>query len=393
MPDCPANDELVDRLICEGALWSPGLIAAFRHTPRHAFIDRVFQFHRKSNRWRAIDVRDLDPRALEIIYSDRALITRLGPGGPGVFVPTSSSSQPSLMAQMLEELDLFPGQRVLEIGAGTGYNAALLAAVVGPDNAFSMDVDRNMLAEAEKHLERFPDRIVHFCHGDGRRGCPTAAPFDRIIVTAATTDLEPAWLDQLSPGGLLLVPLNLAPGLSFVVRGTKNGGCFCGQLTRPAFFMSLRGENEAAPARQASQFSGPWQRRPAPWSAWFGRSSHGFYAFREALTFFGWIRGLEIHQCSSARGRPVFGVSRDQFVCWFEPNEWQFNDSVARDLCWNLWRDFLDAGGPRPTEYQLRVSFNGFLEAGENASMRVGPKTRWLWELPTQRRRPHGLWQ
>src|SRR5262249_53574548 len=122
-----ANQQMVNRLIAEGALWSRALIAAFRATPRHCFLDRVFQFIRKSNRWREMVAREPDAEQLRVLYSDRALITRLGGTGAGISqVPISSSTQPSLMAQMLEDLKLEAGLSVLEIGAGTGYNAALL---------------------------------------------------------------------------------------------------------------------------------------------------------------------------------------------------------------------------------------------------------------------------
>src|SRR5438093_8419622 len=105
-----ANQRLVDRLIAEGALWSPALIAAFRATPRHRFLDRVFQYQRKQDRWREVLTREPGPEELRLVYSDRALITRLSPRGrEGPPVPISSSSQPSLMAQMLEELRLAPG--------------------------------------------------------------------------------------------------------------------------------------------------------------------------------------------------------------------------------------------------------------------------------------------
>src|SRR5262245_16504533 len=108
-----ANQQMVDRLIAEGALWSLPVIEAFRETPRHLFLDRVFQYHRKQGRWRELPTREPSPEALAIVYSDRALITRISPpprGTPavGVGVPISSSSQPSLMAQMLEDLKLRP---------------------------------------------------------------------------------------------------------------------------------------------------------------------------------------------------------------------------------------------------------------------------------------------
>src|SRR6516165_9718662 len=144
MPPLPANEQMVDRLIAEGALWSAALIAAFRATPRECFLDRVFQYHRKSDRWRELITRDPGPEELRLLYSDRALITHLSRPKPGEpETPISSSSQPSLMAQMLEDLQPGPGMRILEIGAGTGYNAALLAHVAGPGQVVSIDVDRS----------------------------------------------------------------------------------------------------------------------------------------------------------------------------------------------------------------------------------------------------------
>jgi protein-L-isoaspartate O-methyltransferase len=108
-----ANERLVDCLIADGALWTPALIAAFRATPRHPFLDRVFQFSTRSNRWREFITRDPGAEELKLLYADRALITHLSQDQ--VPIPTSSSSQPSLMSQMLEDLNLSPGLRVLEV--------------------------------------------------------------------------------------------------------------------------------------------------------------------------------------------------------------------------------------------------------------------------------------
>src|SRR5262245_10718895 len=98
-PADQANQRMVDALIAEGALWSPELIAAFRATPRHRFLDRVFQFQAKNNRWREILSRDPGEEEIRLLYADQALITRLGSGPQQRPVPISSSSQPSLMSQ------------------------------------------------------------------------------------------------------------------------------------------------------------------------------------------------------------------------------------------------------------------------------------------------------
>src|SRR5262249_39196773 len=172
-----ANQRMVDRLIAEGALWSPALILAFRQTPRHLFLHHVFIYQQRQEGWQEVNTREPGPSEIELLYSDRALITRLGDVGEGQHVPISSSSQPSLMAEMLEDLRPGPGQKVLEVGAGTGYNAALLAQVAGPGLVHSVDVDRAVLEEAAAHLARFPERGVRLHHGDGREGWAADAPF------------------------------------------------------------------------------------------------------------------------------------------------------------------------------------------------------------------------
>jgi protein-L-isoaspartate(D-aspartate) O-methyltransferase len=355
-----ANQEMVDRLIAEGALWSRSLIAAFRTTPRHHFLDRVFQYHRKRSRWRELVTRDPGPEELQVVYSDRALITHLSPHRvPGLGTPISSSSQPSLMAQMLEDLKLAPSLRTLEIGAGTGYNAALLAHVVGPGLVTSIDVDRNVLSEAWDHLRAFAERGVDLKHADGRSGFMDKAPFDRIIVTAASPDLEPAWLEQLSAQGLLLAPLALAPGLAYVVRGTVTEGVFHGRLTRAAYFMALRtegdtGESTETPLPPTAEL----RTVPAPWAGWFDRRRlrSSWIGFIQSLAFYGLLRGLDVHYQTLPSGEIMFGVQDGDCICWLGANKWQVAGDSGRDLGWSLWRAFLDSGGPRPTEFHLQAS-------------------------------------
>jgi protein-L-isoaspartate(D-aspartate) O-methyltransferase len=387
-----ANQLMVDRLIAEGTLWSPALIAAFRSTPRHRFLDRVFQLQRRSNRWREVLTREPGPEELRLLYSDRALITRLSPASGAIpSMPISSSSQPSLMSQMLEDLKLTGGLSVLEIGAGTGYNAALLAHVVRPGRVTSMDVDKEVLAEAWDHLRGFPDREVVLKHADGRSGFAESAPYDRIMVTAATPDLEPAWLEQLADRGLLLAPLMLAPGLAFVVRGTVTDGYFHGRLTRAAYFMPLRAEGEAgAGDLESLPPVGDLRNLPAPWAGWFDRRRLrvNWLGFCQSLAFYGLVRGLAIHYRVGSGGQPSFGVSDEQALCWYGAQEWQVNGDAGRDLGATLWRAFLDAGGPWPTEFRLRAGRQEPAISGRRESYRrTGPRCHHLWELSEPRDR------
>jgi protein-L-isoaspartate(D-aspartate) O-methyltransferase len=400
MPSTPAtraNDAMVDRLIGLGTLWSPRLIAAFRATPRHAFLHRVYQYQRRAGRWREVATRDPGPDELRLLYSDRALITRLARASTTQApVPISSSSQPSLMAQMLEDLRPAPGGCVLEVGTGTGYNAALLAYLAAPGQVWSIDVDRQVLSEAWEHLNAFAGRHVELRHADGRCGYAEAAPFDRIMVTAATPDLEPAWLEQLAPGGLLLAPLVLAPGLAFVVCGTVADGVFEGRLTRAAYFMPLRAEGEAGGAESDSSPQGPLATMPAPWAGWFDRRRPrpGWLGLSQSLAFYAFLRGLRLSYQSLPGGEAAFGVAEsDGTPCWLGEEKWHVTGEAGRALGGRLWRSFLDAGGPWPTEFRLRASPCGEItsEGGRQVYERQGPRCRQVWELIEPRQRPAWL--
>ncbi len=139
------------------------------------------------------------------VYTDRAFPTKHADGKP-----ISSSSQPAIMAIMLEQLALQPDQRVLEIGAGTGYNAALIAQIVGPGgHVVTIDIDEDLVAQARQHLATAGSDGVDVRCADGGYGYPGGAPYDRIILTASAWDITPAWFEQLTLGGRLVLPLSL----------------------------------------------------------------------------------------------------------------------------------------------------------------------------------------
>jgi protein-L-isoaspartate(D-aspartate) O-methyltransferase len=390
-----ANQLMVDFMIAEGALWSPPLIAAFRATPRHRFLDRLFQYRTKTQTWQEIITREPGPAELRLLYADRALITHLSPPRRGERqVPISSSSQPTLMAQMLEDLQLAQGHTVLEIGAGTGYNAALLAHVVGPGRVVSIDVDRNVLAEAWDHLRHFPDRQVQLKHADGRHGFPDLAPFDRLMVTAATPRLERAWMEQLAVGGRLSAPLTLAPGLAFILCGTVTEDVFTGRLMRAAYFMPLRAEGESGAGDEGMEPAEELESVPAPWAEWLNRRRlrGNWLRLGQSLAFYALLRGLLISYRTQQDGQALYGIGDGTNKCWLGPAQWLVSGPHARQLGEALWRAWLDAGGPWPTEFQVQIPLNAACRLGieRETYIREADGSRQVWRLIERRER--GTW-
>ena len=146
-----------------------------------------------------------------------------------------NNGQPSLWAFIFDQLDLAPGQSVLQIGAGTGYYTAILAEIVGPKGRVeSVELDPTLARRAEEALVPWPWASVR--QGNGAKDCD-GGRVDAIIVFAGATGPAAAWLDRLATGGRLLMPLTAANGWGFLLRLERTPAGFgAGTLGRCGFF-------------------------------------------------------------------------------------------------------------------------------------------------------------
>jgi protein-L-isoaspartate(D-aspartate) O-methyltransferase len=183
MDSAQLRRQLVAKLLADGQLRSPRIAHAFASVPRELFVPGL-------------------PLA-EVYRSNEAILVKRVNG-----IGVSSASAPDVMALMLEQLAPRPGDHVLEIGAGTGYNAALLAHLVGPSGSVvSVDIDAELVPLAREHLQVAGYPQVKVVEGDGALGYAAGAPYDRVMLTVASRDVAPAWREQLAPHGRLLMPL------------------------------------------------------------------------------------------------------------------------------------------------------------------------------------------
>ncbi|WP_324163745.1 protein-L-isoaspartate O-methyltransferase [Amycolatopsis sp.] len=218
-----------DDLRTRGAIRSDAVYAAFATVPRHRFLRR---FHFRADQFTLAPGEQPPAELLDIIYANNSLVTHEGRDGD----PMSSSSGPTVMARMLEALDLRQGMRVLEIGAGTGYNAALIAVITGAQ-VCSIEAGRVAAANATGSMTDLGlDGQVRVVHGDGYLGDPNGGTWDRIIVTCGIAGIPPRWLDQLAPGGLIVAPIAHA-GVHPILVIRTDGGAVTGDVALWADFM------------------------------------------------------------------------------------------------------------------------------------------------------------
>ncbi|GAA1926906.1 hypothetical protein GCM10009716_38700 [Streptomyces sodiiphilus] len=210
------REALVTSLVDGGHLRSPEVIAAFRAVERH-------RFH-----------LDAD---LPAAYAGDIVPIKHDDKGDMI----SCISTPSVIATQLEQLDAAPGHKILEAGAASGYNAALLGQLVAPGgHVWTVDVDRDLVDTAQGNLELVGASNVTAVLADGAVGLPEHAPFDRVHFTVGAADIPVKILDQLAPGGRLVIPMRIRGSISRSFAFERDGQTWRTVSTEMMTFVPMR---------------------------------------------------------------------------------------------------------------------------------------------------------
>lgn len=211
------REALVESLRKRGELADPRLAEAFLAVPRHVFLPDV---------------------PLERAYADEAIPVKHDLNG----IALSSASQPTMMALMLWQLRLEPGHNVLEIGAGTGYNAAIIQYLVGRDgHVTTLEIDKDLAQQVEHNLHTLGASNIRVVHTDAAMGYAPRAAYDRVIATAGVWDVPKAWFDQLKPRGIVVAPIWVDSMQLSAAFTRQDDGTFYSGRNLPCGFIHLRG--------------------------------------------------------------------------------------------------------------------------------------------------------
>jgi protein-L-isoaspartate(D-aspartate) O-methyltransferase len=197
---------MVKRQIIARGVKDPGVIRAMKNVPRHLFVPQR--------------------------YRDSSYIDSPLPIGEGQTI-----SQPYIVAFMTEALDLKPEDRVLEIGTGSGYQAAVLAELV--KEVYTIEIVEKLGKRAQQTLDTLGYKNIHVKIGDGYKGWPDKAPFDAVIVTCAPEEIPEPLVEQLEEGGRIIIPVGKAGSVQRLVRAIKKKGRLRTENVMPVRFVPM----------------------------------------------------------------------------------------------------------------------------------------------------------
>ena len=343
---------------------SDATVRAFMETPRHLFVRRYRE--RASKDWCEVNEGNLD-KHLATLYADNPL-TLFGDDDDNI---PSTISQPSFVLRMLDLLEFQPGQTVLELGTGSGWNAALIGQLVGPaGSVYSFEIIPEVAQRAADTIAELGITNVRVIAADGGDGYAAGGPYDRIAFTAGTHDLPRPFYEQVKEGGLLLVVIKNEGGGDNLFLLQKMADHFESRYSTPCGFVHLSGKYkvgsldpttvEALPEWPALQHQ-EIARRPFWWGGkgreWFMWQTVGIRSFLGVTEPS--FRAFKIAKPHAAATEyHYFGLwDRDNMSLVLARDEEliSYGNATATERLLQLLHRWVDLGMPAASSLRLRV--------------------------------------
>jgi protein-L-isoaspartate(D-aspartate) O-methyltransferase len=366
---------------------------AYLATPRHNFVKRYREWGTKE--WHEVNASSLAEH-IQTLYANRPIILF---GDDDQDVP-STISQPAFVLRMLDLLQLEPGHRVFELGAGSGWNAALMGHLVGSKgHVTSLEIIPELAQRAAETIESMGIANVHIVAGDGAEGYRDSAPYDRAIFTAGAFDLPHYFYEQLRDEGLLLVVIKNEGGGDNLFLLRKTGDHFESMDSQPCGFVQLRGRYQfenlepAILEKAIPEWSELQSKEISKRRFWWGGKGKAGFMF----TTFGIRSFLGITEPTfrafKTEKTDQQAIEHHYFGLWDAENRSlvvakddlliTFGNTQAEERLLQRLRQWVEVGMPTASCLDLKVfPIEARLRAGDNQWLVRRRDSQFLWTLP-----------
>jgi len=374
----------------DGRTISTAIEQAFRAVPRHRFISRYRNW--STNEWHTVTPETLLEH-LSMLYSNNAI----GLYGDDESMP-STISQPSLVLSMLELLQLAPGNRVFEVGAGSGWNAGLMGQLVAPEgHVYSVEIIPSMAQEAANNVAALGLTNVTILVGDAGDCYAPGAPYDRAIFTAGATDLPLCFYEQLTANALMLLVFKLTEGGETLFLLRKEADHFRSLESMTVGFVPMTGAHAAGSQPQLLTELPAWERlqtaevdRQAFW--WGGHGEGGLlWRTRGVRSFLAivepWFTTFRVPTRNSEMQK-LFGLwdrEGGSLTLAYHDHLVTYGNMATNERLRMWLQRWIDLGMPAADSFQLQIyPADATVIPGENEWLVRRSESQFLWQLPTR---------
>lgn len=336
---------------------------AFINTPRHLFVKQYKE--QPTTPWVTVTEENLES-LVPMLYADRPLLLHDEPGDEF----KSAISQPYIVLHMLELLQLQPGHTVFEVGAASGWTAALMGTLVGNEgHVYSSEIIPAMAQQARENIEQVQIQNVTILQSDAGLGYEAKAPYDRIVFTASAYDLPSCFFHQIKDGGILLLVLGVAGGGEALLQLKKAGDHFEAMHISKCKFVKMTGQYHAPDLEPGSleaipQWTSLKDKEVNKTPFWWGTSTYLKLPFSFNTSAFRFYLGLVepgiqvIKDERNPYDMLYFGLlnaANNSLIIAKEGELVTYGNEQAKQLFMQHLHNWVELGMPNPANFNLKI--------------------------------------